>query len=111
MKTNWFSSLLFFAVVAAGGVAAYLVAADSPVGGFVVGLASFVIAILFSSAVKVANQWDRALVLRLGRFHSLCGPGICPHSGRRYHFSLDRCSDDPNVVPKPRRRSPKTPCR
>ena len=75
MKTNWFSSLLFFAVVAAGGVTAYLVAANSPVGGFAVGLASFVIAILFSSAVKVANQWDRALVLRLGHFHSLRGPG------------------------------------
>lgn len=27
-------------------------------------------------ALKVANQWDRAVVLRLGRFHRLKGPGM-----------------------------------
>jgi regulator of protease activity HflC (stomatin/prohibitin superfamily) len=30
--------------------------------------------ILFS--LKVANQWDRAVILRLGRFHRLRGPGL-----------------------------------
>jgi len=27
-------------------------------------------------ALKVANQWDRAVILRLGRFHRLKGPGL-----------------------------------
>lgn len=27
-------------------------------------------------ALKVANQWDRAVILRLGRFHRLKGPGM-----------------------------------
>ncbi|HET9570591.1 MAG TPA: slipin family protein [Bacteroidales bacterium] len=37
---------------------------------------SFIIAILVASSTKVANQWDRAVVLRLGKFNSLRGPGI-----------------------------------
>ena len=35
-----------------------------------------VIASIVSAAIKVANQWDRAIVLRLGHFHSLRGPGL-----------------------------------
>jgi regulator of protease activity HflC (stomatin/prohibitin superfamily) len=34
------------------------------------------IVILGSSSTKVANQWDRAVVLRLGRFHVVRGPGL-----------------------------------
>ena len=29
-----------------------------------------------SSAIQVADQWDRAVILRLGHFHSLKGPGL-----------------------------------
>src|SRR5205085_5987873 len=31
---------------------------------------------LIAAAVKVASQWDRAIVLRLGRFRALRGPGL-----------------------------------
>ena len=31
---------------------------------------------LFSSAIQVADQWNRAVVLRLGKFRSLEGPGL-----------------------------------
>ncbi|MEN6575113.1 MAG: slipin family protein [Phycisphaerales bacterium] len=41
----------------------------------VAGVAIFV-AIYILFALKVANQWDRALILRLGRFHRLKGPGM-----------------------------------
>jgi regulator of protease activity HflC (stomatin/prohibitin superfamily) len=37
---------------------------------------SLVVASLVSSALKIANQWDRAVVLRLGRFTALRGPGL-----------------------------------
>jgi regulator of protease activity HflC (stomatin/prohibitin superfamily) len=33
-------------------------------------------AILLAAAVKVASQWERAVVLRLGRFQALRGPGL-----------------------------------
>lgn len=38
--------------------------------------AAFIIAGIISYAIKVADQWDRAVVLRLGRFHALRGPGL-----------------------------------
>jgi regulator of protease activity HflC (stomatin/prohibitin superfamily) len=41
-----------------------------------VGAAFFVAALLAAAAIKVANQWERAIVLRLGRFTALRGPGL-----------------------------------
>jgi regulator of protease activity HflC (stomatin/prohibitin superfamily) len=31
---------------------------------------------LVSTSIKIADQWNRAVVLRLGKFNSLRGPGI-----------------------------------
>jgi len=42
-----------------------------PVAGVTIFLAVYT---LF--AVRVANQWDRAVILRLGKFHRLKGPGL-----------------------------------
>jgi regulator of protease activity HflC (stomatin/prohibitin superfamily) len=39
-------------------------------------IVSLVVAGLAASAIKVANQWERAIVLRLGRFEKLAGPGL-----------------------------------
>lgn len=36
----------------------------------------FVLAFLVASSTKVANQWDRAVILRLGKYYTLRGPGI-----------------------------------
>jgi regulator of protease activity HflC (stomatin/prohibitin superfamily) len=36
----------------------------------------FVLALVVSCAVQVADQWSKAVVLRLGKFHSLRGPGL-----------------------------------
>jgi regulator of protease activity HflC (stomatin/prohibitin superfamily) len=33
-------------------------------------------ALLLAAAVKIASQWERAVVLRLGRFRALRGPGL-----------------------------------
>jgi regulator of protease activity HflC (stomatin/prohibitin superfamily) len=45
---------------------------------FMLGLtiAAVVVALAILLSLRVALQWDRAVVLRLGRFHSLKGPGI-----------------------------------
>src|SRR5450759_293427 len=64
-------SLLAFFVSLLAGIAA-TVAAQSPfpiVGGILLG-----VFLLF--ALKVANQWERAVVLRFGRFTGLKGPGL-----------------------------------
>jgi regulator of protease activity HflC (stomatin/prohibitin superfamily) len=39
-------------------------------------VSAFVVALLISIAIKIANPWERAVVLRLGRFQSLRGPGL-----------------------------------
>src|SRR5262245_29301134 len=44
-------------------------AAATVVGGLVVSL-------LISSSIKVANQWQRGIVLRLGQFRGTRGPGL-----------------------------------
>jgi regulator of protease activity HflC (stomatin/prohibitin superfamily) len=41
-----------------------------------IGAIAFVIALVVSLAVKVADQWDKAVILRLGKFRALKGPGL-----------------------------------
>ena len=48
--------------------------ADSWIGLFVVVMTLLSVYILF--ALKVASQWEKAVVLRLGKFHALRGPGL-----------------------------------
>jgi regulator of protease activity HflC (stomatin/prohibitin superfamily) len=47
---------------------------DALLGSWVLGWTLIGTYLLF--ALKVANQWEKAVVLRLGRFHGLRGPGM-----------------------------------
>jgi regulator of protease activity HflC (stomatin/prohibitin superfamily) len=47
---------------------------DLWIGVFV--LVLLILATYFLYALKVASQWEKAVVLRLGRFHGLRGPGV-----------------------------------
>lgn len=70
--------LAVFLLIAAVGVwAAWFAYAAG--GAFIgVGVAAifWMTALFVASAIKIANQWERAIVLRLGRFKALCGPGL-----------------------------------
>ena len=44
-----------------------------------IGVIAFVIALFVSLAIKVADQWEKAVILRLGKFRSLKGPGTVLH--------------------------------
>jgi regulator of protease activity HflC (stomatin/prohibitin superfamily) len=63
-------------VVAVSGVAALMASWGMPdlwIGAFAcVGL---LVGCYFLFALKIAQQWEKAIVLRLGRFHRLTGPG------------------------------------
>lgn len=50
-------------------------AAHAPALQWLAGLL-FVIGILIPAALKMANPWERAVVLRLGRLHQIAGPGL-----------------------------------
>ena len=75
VSLNWFATLATVLVLAAGAVVNRLVqgswAEISPAVAIPFGLA----AALCFFGIKIANQWERAVVLRLGRFRSLKGPG------------------------------------
>ena len=78
MKTrSSFSVLIFFIILAIGLALAYSGNGGQPESGtIVVAVISFLVAIIVSSAIKIADQWEKAVVLRLGRFDSLRGPGL-----------------------------------
>ncbi|OGP09596.1 MAG: hypothetical protein A2048_00120 [Deltaproteobacteria bacterium GWA2_45_12] len=40
-------------------------------------IASFFISWLLAIAIKIADQWERIIILRLGSFSSVKGPGVC----------------------------------
>jgi SPFH domain, Band 7 family protein len=78
MKTGGsMAALFFFLVVLMGTGLALLVSNDmSASASHVILVISFIVAIFVAWATKVANQWDRAVVLRLGKFQALRGPGL-----------------------------------
>lgn len=77
-KTNSVAVLVFFIVLAIGVVAAYglYTPGSIPVGSAAVVGVAFVLASIGSRSINVASPWDRAVVLRLGQFRALRGPGV-----------------------------------
>jgi regulator of protease activity HflC (stomatin/prohibitin superfamily) len=78
MKNNGSVAALLFVVVAGIGFAlAFSVSSDlSSRASTMYLIVFFVLAAIVAAATKVADQWDRAVVLRLGRFRVLRGPGL-----------------------------------
>lgn len=78
MKNNGSVAALLFVVVAGIGFAlAFSVSSDlSSRASTIYLIVFFVLAAIVAAATKVADQWDRAVVLRLGRFRVLRGPGL-----------------------------------
>jgi len=75
-RTSSIQVLIFAALLALGAGVAFV--ARGPDNGPYVPIivAAFVVAVIASTAVRVANVWDRAVVLRLGNFRALRGPGL-----------------------------------
>ncbi|HII76769.1 MAG TPA: slipin family protein, partial [Methanolinea sp.] len=43
---------------------------------FGIALAALVVALYLAAALQIANQWEKAVVLRLGKYKGLYGPGV-----------------------------------
>ncbi len=75
--TNSFALLIFVAILGVGVALAYGTYGISTTGENIwIAAGAFVVALIVAYGIRVANQWDRAVVLRLGRFHALKGPGL-----------------------------------
>ena len=76
-QRNALPGLIFVIIFGAGLLAAYASLNPASVGASVaIAVVSFFVASIVANAVKVANQWERVVVLRLGKFRSLEGPGL-----------------------------------
>jgi len=74
--TSFFSLAVFvILVVITVGLAAFVSMAN-PVLGIAIAVAGVVLSALSAAAIKVANQWERALVLRPGKYRGTRGPGL-----------------------------------
>jgi len=72
-----FAALSFVVILGAGaGIAHWLYKGGDSFAAGVIGASAFILALAIASAIQVADQWDRAVILRLGRFRALRGPGF-----------------------------------
>lgn len=73
-KVNSFAALVFIIIWLAGIITAVVIGIPEISSGSV--FFSFILALLVSSSIKVADQWEHAVVLRLGKFRDVKGPGL-----------------------------------
>lgn len=74
-KNSSFTTLVFILILALGGGLAFATNRVSLENAWI-GIIIFLAALIVSLAVRVANQWERVVILRLGKFRSLAGPGL-----------------------------------
>jgi regulator of protease activity HflC (stomatin/prohibitin superfamily) len=72
---NGIAVAVFFVLVAISAGVAYFAGTVWPLGGLIF-VPEFILSLLIAASIKVANQWERGLVLRLGRFVGMRGPGL-----------------------------------
>src|SRR6202789_390723 len=76
-KPSALPALIFILVIAVGFGLAFATGGELSKGaGAVIAILTVIVAFVVSSSVKVADQWEKVVVLRLGRFRSLEGPGL-----------------------------------
>jgi regulator of protease activity HflC (stomatin/prohibitin superfamily) len=76
-KSNSFPALIFAVILGIGAVVAralHVASLDLVAGCVLAG--ALLTAWFISAGVQVADQWSKAVVLRLGKFRSLQGPGL-----------------------------------
>jgi len=69
-RLNFIAALAFIAPAALGAVATLITL--KPFGAIL----GVLLGLLFAQSPKIARQWERAVVLRLGKFVGLRGPGL-----------------------------------
>jgi regulator of protease activity HflC (stomatin/prohibitin superfamily) len=73
---NYISGLVFVVMVLAGGVVAIAIGQTNE--GLAIGFSVvwLLLSILVASSIRLAAQWEKAVVFRLGKFHEIKGPGL-----------------------------------
>lgn len=74
--TRYSLAAIVAGLICTAGVAGGLILAG--VATPLAGLAGVVLGVLLASSIKYTDQWERAVLLRLGRYRGLRGPGYFP---------------------------------
>lgn len=76
-KSSSFAALIFVIIFGIGCALAFVIYnVTANMESQWIAAIAFVIALFVSLAIKVADQWERVVILRLGKFRSLKGPGL-----------------------------------
>jgi regulator of protease activity HflC (stomatin/prohibitin superfamily) len=76
-RNRSFQGLIFIVILGIGAALAYAsYRISANFASIWIAACAIVVASIVSSAIQVADQWSRAVVLRLGKFHALRGPGL-----------------------------------
>jgi regulator of protease activity HflC (stomatin/prohibitin superfamily) len=73
---NYISPLLFVALLVPGALVFVQIQATNPQAGVAFMVGWLVIDLVVASAVRLAAEWERAVVFRLGKFLQVKGPGL-----------------------------------
>jgi regulator of protease activity HflC (stomatin/prohibitin superfamily) len=74
-KPSALPALIFVLIILVGFGIAYATSTYH-VASAALAIVTVIVALVVSSSIKVADQWEKVVVLRLGRFRSLEGPGL-----------------------------------
>jgi len=76
-KSSSFAALIFIVILGIGCLLAYIsYSITASMASQWIAAIAFVIALLVSLSIKVADQWEKVVILRLGKFRDLKGPGL-----------------------------------
>jgi hypothetical protein len=64
---NYISGLVFVVLLVIGAAIAFAIGLASPVAAVLVAVVWFVADVVAASSIKLAAQWEQALVFRLGK--------------------------------------------
>ena len=73
---NYISNLVFVVLLFLGGALAIGIGQQNVLWAILFGAGWIFLDIVVSSSIRLAAQWEKAVVFRLGKFHTIKGPGL-----------------------------------
>jgi regulator of protease activity HflC (stomatin/prohibitin superfamily) len=73
---NYISGLVFVVLLLLGGVGTVAIGQSSVPLAFLFMLGWLFLDVVIASSIRLAAQWEKAVIFRLGKFHTIKGPGL-----------------------------------
>ncbi len=73
---NYISGLVFVVLAIVGGILSIVIGQQSVPWAFLFILGWLFLDVVIASSIRLAAQWEKAVVFRLGKFHTIKGPGL-----------------------------------